>query len=207
MTDCSNALMRDALPDLLHDRLTPGEREACAAHVAGCADCTAELAVLRSAQAVLGRAPAVDVASIVRALPPARRPVPVVPPSMRRPGWGTAARWRAAAALVLVAGGGWFAATRATDQPVGVGVASAPTDVAGPAAPAESIRAAAPTLASGETVTGERARSSESGLGVSVEDLSDDELEAVYRAMGEAEALPPVEPLPSVIPIGVEGDA
>jgi hypothetical protein len=25
--------------------------------------------------------------------------------------------------------------------------------------------------------------------------------------MGEAEALPPVEPLPSVIPIGVEGDA
>jgi hypothetical protein len=46
-----------------------------------------------------------------------------------------------------------------------------------------------------------------SGLGVSVADLSDEELEAVFREMDEVDALPSVDPLPTMTPIGVEGDA
>ncbi len=74
MTDCPNVQMRERLPDLLHDALDASDRAALEAHLAGCADCAAELAVLRSARHVMSavRVPVLDTASIVAALP---RPV------------------------------------------------------------------------------------------------------------------------------------
>lgn len=95
MNDCPNAELRDQLPDLLHDRLTPEARREVEAHVAGCAQCRQELELLRAAYATLRRVPAVSVARIAAALPPPRR-------SGRR-NW---AGWRTAAAIMLIAGGG-----------------------------------------------------------------------------------------------------
>lgn len=75
MTDCSNVEIRERLPELLHGALTAAERARVDAHVAGCATCAEELALLRTARRVLSAVPvaAPATASIVAALP---RPVP-----------------------------------------------------------------------------------------------------------------------------------
>ena len=53
MNDCSNAEIRDRLPDLLHERLDASARATVAAHVADCADCREELELLRDVRAAL----------------------------------------------------------------------------------------------------------------------------------------------------------
>ena len=95
MTDCPNGEVRDLLPDLLHDRLAPAVRREVEAHVRDCADCQAELALLRAMRSSLRRAPAVDVAAIAAAIPPYR--------AAARRTWGG---WRAAAAIAMLAAGG-----------------------------------------------------------------------------------------------------
>src|SRR5437868_2070019 len=124
MNDCSNAEIRDRLPDLLHDRLDARVRAEVAAHVAGCADCQAELKLLRSARAMfIAQAPRVDVGRIVQALPTRAQ--------TRRRSW---VNWRVAAAVTfLVVGGGSVAVMSRGDsrKPVvdsaAFHVASAPT--------------------------------------------------------------------------------
>lgn len=94
MTDCPNGDVRDLLPDLLHGRLTPEVRREVEAHISECGDCRAELALLGGMRSTLRRTPAVDVAGIAAAVPAYRAPA--------RRSWGG---WRAAAAVLLVAGG------------------------------------------------------------------------------------------------------
>lgn len=72
MTDCGNAEIRDLLPDLAGEALSPVERSRVQAHVDGCDECAAELAMLRTARAIRPVAAAIDVAAIVARLP---RPV------------------------------------------------------------------------------------------------------------------------------------
>jgi predicted anti-sigma-YlaC factor YlaD len=47
VTDCTNAELRDLLPDVLHGSLTAADRARVEAHVAACSDCRAELALLQ----------------------------------------------------------------------------------------------------------------------------------------------------------------
>jgi anti-sigma factor RsiW len=100
MSDCPNAEVRDLLPDLVHDRLDARTRAQVVAHVDGCADCRAELALLRSMRGALEHGtPRVDVHRIVASLPsPAtagtRRPRRV---------WSD---WRVAAAVTFLVAGG-----------------------------------------------------------------------------------------------------
>lgn len=95
ITDCPNGDMRDLLPELLHDRLALAVRRDVELHVGTCADCRAELALLRAMRVSLGRGPAVDVAAIAAAIPAYRSPA-------RRSFTG----WRAAAAIAILAAGG-----------------------------------------------------------------------------------------------------
>src|SRR4051812_14999429 len=142
MTDCPNGDVRDLLPDLLHDRLAPDVRREVEAHVAGCEDCRAELALLGAMRSTLRRAPAVDVATIAAAIPPYRAP-------MRR-SW---ARWQAAAAVLLLAGGTSIVMVESrTPAPVPVGdsAVAVATSTAGSAVPAAPLPAAT-TPASVET--------------------------------------------------------
>jgi hypothetical protein len=72
MNDCSNANIRDQLPDLLHDRLSVSVRAAVMAHVDGCMDCRDELELLRGVRgALVAQTPRVDIAYVVGALPKA----------------------------------------------------------------------------------------------------------------------------------------
>src|SRR5215218_6246826 len=68
MTDCSNAEIRDLLPDYVHDRLSVTDHVRVEQHLVSCAECTDELALL---QTVFEIRPAVSVniAAIVAALP------------------------------------------------------------------------------------------------------------------------------------------
>jgi anti-sigma factor RsiW len=113
MTDCTNADVRDLLPGYAHGTLGAAERARVESHLAGCADCAAELSLIRAARRALAPAPAVDVARIVAALPmaparPAAGAEPgVTPLAARRTERRRRARagWRQAAAIAAVAVG------------------------------------------------------------------------------------------------------
>src|SRR5512146_2882161 len=102
MNDCSNAEIRDQLPELVHDRLDAARRAEIVAHLSGCAECRAELELLGAARAMFdAQTPRVDVTYIVNALPLARPRV--APVEHRRPKWTD---WRIAAAVTLIVAGG-----------------------------------------------------------------------------------------------------
>ena len=110
MTDCSNAEIRDVLPDYVAELLTRAEMTRIHAHLMLCADCTSEVALLSVARAVRPQAIHIDVARIVSALPSASLHRLSTPPSMReklRSPIFARRVWRAAAAIGLLVVGGW----------------------------------------------------------------------------------------------------
>lgn len=98
MRDCSNGEVRDRLPELMHDRLEGEALAVVQTHVAACADCQAELALLKQIRGA-AVAPRVDTSRIVAALPRYR-----AMPAWRR-AMGSAQLRAAAAAVVLLIGG------------------------------------------------------------------------------------------------------
>src|SRR5687767_15207737 len=68
MNECTNLEMRDALPDLARGTLSGSDLVRVETHLATCAACRAELALVRNAQAVLSAAPPVDTARIAAAV-------------------------------------------------------------------------------------------------------------------------------------------
>jgi anti-sigma factor RsiW len=70
MNDCPNAEMRDMLCDVVHRTLADADCRRVEEHIATCAECKAELALLHRAREVLTRqAPAIDTARIAAAIP------------------------------------------------------------------------------------------------------------------------------------------
>ena len=51
MSECMNAGLRDALPDLLNGKLSELDSATLSAHVEGCLDCRSELELLREVRA------------------------------------------------------------------------------------------------------------------------------------------------------------
>ncbi len=83
MIDCGNTEIRELLPDMLHDSLSPADRQRVAAHMSSCAACQEEFALLSSVHAI-GAARSVNVSAIAGAIKPyRRRPWMSVPPLMR----------------------------------------------------------------------------------------------------------------------------
>jgi anti-sigma factor RsiW len=107
MTDCANAEMRDQLPDLLHERLDRGARAAVEAHLASCAECRAELELLRGIRAS-ALTPRIDTARIAAAVA-AQRPAHRSPSVSRLP--SSVSSWRIAAAIAVMVIGGTSVAT------------------------------------------------------------------------------------------------
>jgi anti-sigma factor RsiW len=96
MIDCPNGDVRDLLPDYLHDRLESSARASVERHLAECAACRDELALLRDLRGTLQHAPRIDIAAVAAAIP-AYRPV------ARK---SRASGWRAAAAITAITVGG-----------------------------------------------------------------------------------------------------
>ena len=109
MRDCSNGEVRDRLPELMHNRLAGEALVVVRAHVADCADCRAELALLEQLRTAVV-APRPDTGRIVAMLPKYRA-LPVWRRAMQ------SAQLRAAAAVVLLVGG-YAVVTRGGEAPV-----------------------------------------------------------------------------------------
>jgi hypothetical protein len=208
MRDCANVEVRDLLPELLHERLGPGQRERVLAHVASCDDCTAELSLLRvSVAASSGDVPRVDAEAIasrvlarLRAAPAPR--IVAAPP--RRPAWGRGTLRAAAAALLMVVGSGVVLYERGGLRSGAPVAPPAVADTAGPlAAPGpESVAVSTPSAPAAETAartaTPATARpAAQSALGASFGDLSDDELAAVLDAIEATDRGPAADPAPT----------
>lgn len=201
MTDCSNGELRDLLPDFLHGQLAPLARERVEAHLRGCDECRAELALLGSLRRTLSHAPAMDVAAITAAIPAYR-------PAARRAWTG----WRAAAAITLLAAGGTSVAVmqrngeRARDTLAPVAQVVPVTVDLPPTAALPTAVATVPSVIPAP-MTAHQAAPRELALGSSaVVELSDRELSALLADLESIEALPSpeVEPLP-VTPVAPRG--
>ena len=203
MTDCPRGDMRDLLPDLLHERLDAATRAEVARHVASCAECAAELELLRSMRSALSPAPRVDVRRIAAAVaaargapaPPDVRPLATAP----APRAGRRIAWRIAAALVVAALGLLTWVQTEGGPPV---VATAPPHHADsvPSAPAVvAARPDTPSHASATTATPAAPTMLASrGLVMDggVTDLSDGDVRLLLQSLDSLTAIPDADPSP-----------
>lgn len=203
LRDCANAEMRDRLPELMHGRLAEPERASVAAHVAACADCTAELALLERTRAELAAGPAVSVSRIVGALP---RTQPLatraVTPLHRRRG----VRLAASVAFMVAAGAALSVAIRGggsePDSTPAVATVERAVPSTAPAPPARSeVKIAVTTPAGPARVATARGIS----LGGGVSDLSEGEMESLLAALESFDGVPGEEPQAELGPISGGG--
>jgi predicted anti-sigma-YlaC factor YlaD len=194
VNDCVNAEVRDALPDLLHGRLSELDTATMKAHVESCADCRAELAIMREASESLPIAPRMNAAKISASIPPyAGVGVTRQAPSRARI-FSRAATLRIAVATALVAIGGWaFSNMRGNDalrQSASTvsAIANAPENVAPVASPSTIDAGEASTAASGETQVASLS------LVETTADLTDADLEKLMAELDGMESLPSAEP-------------
>ena len=212
MNDCSNADIRDQLPDLLHDRLTVSARAVVLAHVEGCTDCRDELELLRGVLgALVAQTPRVDIAYIVGALPkaPARTTAPSVAAKRR---W---ADWRVAAAIsVLVAGGSSVAIlNRAPGVPNGELAARAvevadtqtatPSVVRSTTTPSAASATSAPVLRETLASNVDQDATTDAGPDGRFGGLTETQLNALLSEIERLEAVPITEPEPVTIKVNV----
>ena len=146
MRDCPNVEMRELLPAVAADSLSGGERDRGTTHLEGCAECRDELTLLRSARAVLRRAPAMNISRVASAVATATSSPAVRASeagvvsiaSRRRPIWG----WRAAASIAVLAVGvtslGIWRVADAPEAPVAVESVAA-SGTTGGVAPAATV--------------------------------------------------------------------
>jgi len=199
MNDCMNAEIRDQLPDLVHDRLSAAARTTVLAHVEACADCRDELELLRDPKTLFARGiPRVDVAYVVGALPkaPAPRSAARLEPARRKRVWSD---WRiAAAAALVIAGGGSYAVMNARTMP---NVVDTTITVSQPAAtPTIALNADSDiaAVASADDDVPAPIGSMDTRLG----DLSEDQLNVLLNDMDNLRAVPASEPEP----VSLRGD-
>ena len=181
MRDCPNVEMRELLPDLMSGRISASDRGRVEAHLATCAECRAELALLESVRAS-AKTPAIDVDAIARKVVVASS----AGASARR---ATATRlryWRIAAAFMGLTVAGLTArkladsehptsyATRDTNPP-------AHSSVKPPQHPATAGAASIDVPAD-------------------TRDLSTEELQQLLNSLQNMDAVPETEPAPLVTP-------
>ena len=175
MTDCPNGEVRDLLPELLHGLLSPAAQRTVESHVGDCAECQAELALLRTLNASMRRTPRIDAEHISASVVPYRTPV--------KRSW---AGWRAAAAIILLAAGGTSVAllqrgdARRPDITAVGGSPGRTAPLAVVVSPAPEPARAAPVAMARELATGSS----------SIGDLDDDELTALLADLETVEVVP-----------------
>lgn len=206
MTDCPNAEMRDRLPDLLHERLDRATRTVVVAHVESCADCRAELALIREAHVALvaGVRP-VDVTAVSRVVVERTR-APQASPSRRparRSAWGSLLDWRVAASIaVLLVGGGSVLLIRGghvDHQPEAI--LRAPTTEVSHVGLSTKV----PERIRQESTTATTSARPELSAGGEVSDLSETDLRALLHDLNGMDAVPATEPEPVVVRVSLPG--
>lgn len=195
MIDCINTEVRDALPDLLHGRLNALDAATMNAHVESCAECRAELALLREVRATAPLAPSMDYAQMAASVPAYRGAAISVPSrgfirnNLRNIGL--------VAAGALIAFTGWSVSRSTLDDgraaPSVAVVAPSPTVL--PVTPPSTVAPSTPTIAkSGNEATQEVTQVASLSLLGSTQDLSDADIEQLTSDLDQLDALPSAEP-------------
>lgn len=208
MNDCTNAEMRDLLPDLLHERLDASARATVLAHVNLCVDCRDELTLLREIRDMATvRARPVNVAAIVSALPkPPAQQTPVIRLDSRRRIWSD---WRIAAAVtLLVAGGGSYALVRGTQPgtPVidRVDTVIASATIAQPTDSTMKLLVKDSPADPSTVATTDADEPASAGGDSRLRDLSDDQLQSLINDINGFRAVPSTESEPVSIRVNVK---
>jgi len=209
VNDCVMTEVRDALPDLAHGRLSELDTATMTAHVESCAECRAELALLREVRDSARLAPAMDAARIASLLPPyggavAVRHLPAEP--VRKSAWRYSLLAVSAAAVFVIGGLTLASMKNQTDRgpsSVAASTASLPetsqSDTSSPISSAtEGVVAGAPAT----TTISEPARAIAAGekqvaslsLVGGTQDLSETELETLLAELDGMESMPAAEP-------------
>jgi anti-sigma factor RsiW len=192
VNDCVNVEVRDALPDLLHGRLSEIDSATMNAHVESCADCRAELEIMRETILRAPIAPRIDAARIAADIRPYASAVIASKPAsifMRM----SAVRVLAAAGLVAIGAwaltvDGWNSA--ATQKTAATSHAAVPSD-----AGQSGINASSTEASSGEvSSTAAETQVASISLVGNTSDLSDADLEQLVADLDEMDALPSAEP-------------
>lgn len=203
MTDCPNAEIRDLLPDLLHERLGASARAAVMAHVGECADCRAELSLLRQMRVSLSSGiVALDTNAIARSVVARTTASPRVSRSLRRNRFSD---WRLAAAIAILAVGGTTAvlvhSTRAPHEVGNVVASSAPVPRQKTSVGAPTRMAQEPVSPAARPIVPVAPRSAPSpgaelAAAGDVSDLSDSDLRTLLGDLDTIQALPATDPEP-----------
>jgi anti-sigma factor RsiW len=187
MSDCTNLEIRDLLPDLARGTLSGQTLVAAEQHLATCASCRAELALVQRTRQLLGAAPSVDTSRIAAAvIASARRPVPSISAPSRR-------AWLLAASVAVIAAAAALVASLAR-SPGSSQLPPVVMEMPDSVEPRDSVinpTPAAPTHA--ELVVG-------SGLS----ELGDADLESLLRTLDGLDTQIDVEPAP-LLPL-LEGE-
>ena len=186
MNDCMNTEVRDALPDFVNDRLSGLDAVTMKEHIESCADCQAEVAILREARASAMLAPKIDADRIASAI----RPYGVVRPQprvSRRP-------WLMAAAAAIVAIGGFAIMNRPETNSAVPAVAVVTPAPSVATQNEQNVPTAAARTATIEKPAPKEVDVASLSLVGSTDDLSDADLESLVAALDGIESVPAAEP-------------
>lgn len=187
MTDCPNGMIRDQLPEYVHGVVSADSAAQVGAHLAQCAECRAEVAVLGSVRAAISQfTPLVDVTRIVSLLPapPTATPGVLMPrlTARRAPRrFAATGVWQYAAAAALVLAVGSSVLWRSAVEPVAERVA-------------DSSRATALPIGATLVVPANTPESVQSANGMTfgggLSDLSLNDLESLLGQLDSVRTLP-----------------
>lgn len=207
MSECRNLEVRDLLPALARGELRGAERAAVEEHLATCAECRAELELVRDLASALRNVPPVDTARIAQTVVRAardQRDAPISLDAIRRRRAAPSRMWLAAASLIAVAGAGALAVVATRDD-----VRQGPTPelarndapVVSPTTPEEPTQ---PPRSEPPRVEPRPATGTELVMGGGVSDLADADLESLLGVLEGLDAEIDVEPA-VLVPL-LEGD-
>jgi anti-sigma factor RsiW len=205
MSECTNGELRDLLPELVNERLDAESRLRVEAHVASCAECADELALLRALRPALIGEPVIDTQRVAAAVLARTSGAP----ARARAHAGIANGWKvalAAAALLAAGALGYVAKSHRNGGAPEVAVAPAPergaqdTGTPPSSAPQSAhapVRAPAPSAATSPAST---------GVLENLSDLSDDQVRALTASLDNLSAIPNADPAPGIDPLGASLD-
>lgn len=211
MTDCSNAEIRDLLPDYVHDQLSVTDLARVEQHLVSCAECTDELALLQTVLAIRPEVGVPNVADIVASLPRPGQLTPVAADD-RAPIAVDGVRDIASAKSVVrrtVAFRNWRSAAAVAVMAVGLlSIKVVRDNIAGDDITPLADSALVANLQSRSVQGGDANRLRDSAAGANVSrvslsvgdpsDYSDDELEAMMARLDKWDGSASSEPLPGV---------
>ena len=193
MTECINTEVREALPDLLNGRLSALDTATMNAHVESCAECRAELELLREIRDSR-IVPAMDAARIASTIAPYGGQSVAAPQHVRRSVISRLGVLRIAAAAVFIAAGGWALSTSTFWPASKAAVGERVVAVAPVAATSTATEPSAVVTQPAATRPGAGTEVASLSLVGGTDDLSDADLEKLVSDIETIDAIPAAEP-------------